>query len=153
MTVGVNTCTPDTPVPDLARWILEKGLEAVVVLKDGNAEGVVDQTDLIRAYGRPDVHELTAEKIMREEVPQVPPDIPLTAAAQIMLDEGVRALFLMHAAAGIEYPAGIITFQHLLRHLAARDPSELKDLGIQAARQTPLELFIQKRDAARRQRK
>jgi crotonyl-CoA carboxylase/reductase len=153
MTVGVETCTPDTPVPDLARWMLEKELEAVVVMEEGNAEGYVDQPALIRAYGRAEVRELTAETIMQAGVPQVPPDIPLTAAAQVMLDEGVRALFLMHASAGIEYPAGVLTFRHLLRHLAARDPNDLKDLGIQAERQSPLDLFIQKRDAARRMRK
>jgi hypothetical protein len=34
--------------------------------------------------------------------------------------------------------------------MAARDEAELGDLGIGAERQTPLEVFIQKRDAARR---
>jgi CBS-domain-containing membrane protein len=153
MTVGVETCTPDTPVPDLARLMFERGLEAVVVMEEGNAEGVVNQSDIVRAYSRLDARKLTAENIMQPGVPQVPPDIPLTAAAQVMLDEGVRALFLMHASGGIEYAAGVLTFRHLLRHLAARDTDELKDLGIQAERQTPLDLFIQKRDAARRMRK
>ena len=32
MTVGVPTCSPDTPLVDLARLILQKDLEAVVVL-------------------------------------------------------------------------------------------------------------------------
>ncbi len=72
---------------------------------------------------------------MREGVPQVPPDIPLTAAAQIMQDQGVRALFLMHHAGGIEYPAAMLSLTtHLLRHLAAKDDDELRDLGIHADR-------------------
>ncbi|OGO37085.1 MAG: hypothetical protein A2W35_02790 [Chloroflexi bacterium RBG_16_57_11] len=32
MTVGVATCSPDTPIDDIARLLLDKGLEAVVVL-------------------------------------------------------------------------------------------------------------------------
>jgi CBS domain-containing protein len=88
---------------------------------------------------------------MRDEVPQVPADIPLAAAAQIMDDLGVRSLFVMHLSGGIEYPVSVISTQHLLRHLAACSEQELADLGIQAERQSPLEAFIQRRDA-RRQR-
>jgi len=151
MTVGVATCAPNTPVVDLARLLVEKNLEAFVVLdgEEGHALGVVGQDELVRAYAHQEVNELKASDILREGVPQVPPDVPLTVAAQLMLDQGVRALFLMHHSAGIEYPAAIITYHHLLRHLVARDESELRDLGMHAERQSPLETFIQRRDAAR----
>jgi CBS domain-containing protein len=153
MTVGVATCSPDTPAGDIARLLLEKGLEAVVVLDpaDGHALGYVSQDELVRAYAhayRP-AAELTAERVMQDEVPQAPPDIPLTAAAQIMLDRGVRVLFLMHHSSGIEYPAALISYQHILRLLGARNQDELHDLGISATRQSPLEAFIQRREAAR----
>jgi CBS domain-containing protein len=152
MTVGVATCSPDTPVGDIARLLLEQGLEAVVVLDraDGHALGYVSQEELVRAFAQPSVDELTAEQVMQDEVPQVPPDIPLSAAAQLMLDRRVRVLFLMHHSSGIEYPAALISYQHLLRLLGARDLTELHDLGISATRQSPLEAFIRRRDAARR---
>ena len=92
---------------------------------------------------------MTAEDVMREGVPQVPPDIPLSAAAMVMHDLGVRTLFLMHHAGGIEYPAAQLTYQHLLRLLAADGEEDLSDLGIYAQRQPPLETFIQRRDEAR----
>jgi len=161
MKVGVPTCPPDASVVEIARLLLEKNLEAVVVLdpEEGHALGVVGQDELVRAYAnRPPPtaadqqppSDLTAVDVMREDVPQAPADIPLTAAAQIMLDQGVRVLFLMHHAGGIEYPAASLSYHHILRHMAARDEAELSDLGIGAERQTPLEVFIQKRDAARR---
>lgn len=152
MTVGVATCPPDTPVADIARLLLERDLESLIVLDpgEGHALGMVGREELMRAYTRPEVRSLKAEDVMSHEVLQVPPDIPLTAAAQIMLDQSVRALFLMHHAGGVVYPAGVITFQHLLRHLAARNIEELKDLGIHATRQSPLEAYFQRRDAARR---
>jgi hypothetical protein len=37
-----------------------------------------------------------------------------------------------------------------LRHIAARDESELKDLGLAAERKSPLEQFIKRRDEARK---
>jgi len=151
MTVGVPTCNAETPVIDLARMVLEQGWEAVVVLDDleGHALGVVSQDELITAYIHAEGRNQNAGEIMRDGVPQVPPDIPVAAAAQLMQDLKVRVLYLMHHAGGIEYPAAMISYRHLLRHLTANNDTELRDLGIQAERQTPLEMFIQRRDAAR----
>jgi predicted transcriptional regulator len=151
MTVGVVTCSEETPVADIARMILDKGLEAIVVLDEaGHALGTVSQFELVKIYNHPDPRKLKAEAIMREGVPQVPPDLPVTTAAQIMQDQGTRALFLMHHAGGIEYPAAVLSYYHLLRYLAADSDEELHDLGIAAARQAPLEAFVNRRDAARR---
>jgi CBS domain-containing protein len=150
MTVGVVTCLPETSIVDIARIMLDSDMEAVVVLEEGNALGIIGQDELVQAFTRPDHAQLTAEQILREGVPQVPADIPLTAAAQYMLDQKVRALFLMHHAGGIEYPAAMISYRHLLRLMASRDPKELNDLGIQADRQSPLDTFLKRRDAARR---
>lgn len=163
MSVGVTTCAPEMLVLDLARLMLEKNLEAVVVLDptDGNALGVVTQEELVKFYSQhvgkdillPGEQDnslsIRAVDIMIEGVPQVPPDIPLTAAAEIMHDKRVRALFLMHHAGGVEYPAAMLSYTHLLRHLAAQDDAELSDLGIAAPRQSPIEAFIKRRDEAR----
>jgi CBS domain-containing protein len=152
MTVGVPTCPTHTPVVEIARLLLDRQLEAVVVLDpDGHAVGVVSRDDLVRLYARGDSLSLTAEDAMQEGVIEVPPDIPLAAAAQIMRDKGVRAVFLMHNASGIIYPAAVLTYTHFLRHLGARSDDELRDLGIKAERRSPVEAFIEKRNAARRQ--
>lgn len=150
MTVGVATCPPDARVGDIARFLLDKQVEAMVVLnEEGHALGVVSQDDLARAYARENARDLRAEDVMTDGVPQVPPDIPLETAAQIMRDKKIRAVFLMHHAGGVEYPAAMLTYKHLLRHLAAQSQDDLKDMGIAAARQAPLEAFKQRRDAAR----
>jgi CBS domain-containing protein len=151
MKVGVPTCGPDIRVSELARLMLDRNLEAVVVLdvESGHAIGVVSQRELVSAYSREEARDLTAEDIMREGVPQSPPDIPLEAAAQIMLDMGVRAIFQMHHAGGVEYPAAMLTYNHLLRHLSAINEAELGDLGIKANREAPLDTFIKRREEAR----
>jgi CBS domain-containing protein len=152
MSVGVATCSPDTLICDIARLLVEKSLEAVVVLDpvEGNALGIVSQDELVRAYTRADARSLRAEEIMQDMVPEVPPDIPLAVAAQIMQDHCVRALFIMHHAAGIEYPAAFLSYRHLMRHLAAKEGEDLRDLGIQAERQSPLDVFFQRREEARK---
>jgi len=153
MTVGVPTCAPDTPVSELARLMLERDVEGVIVLDhEGHAVGMVSQDELIAAYQHDDPRALTAEAIMREDVPELPPDIPLTAAAQLMRDQRVRVVFLTHNAAGITYPAAMLTYRHFLRHLAARADADLADLGIHARRLSPMQMFLQKREMARRRR-
>jgi predicted transcriptional regulator len=153
MSVGVLTCSPETSVVELTRILLEKDLEAAVVLDDhGHAVGIVSRDDLVRAYASgDDVKDLAAEAVMQDGLPQVPPDIPLTAAAQIMQDQGVRIIFLTHHAGGIEYPAAMLSYTHLLRHMAMENAADLSDLGIKANRESPLEAFIKRRDEARRQ--
>jgi CBS domain-containing protein len=151
MSVGVPTCGTTYPVLDLVRTMLEKELEGVVVLDEhGHAVGVVTWNELTVAYAHEGYEALTAEAVMRAELPKVPPDIPLAAAAQIMRDLDTRVLYMTHHAGGIEYPAAYLSCRHLLRHMAMRGPDDLKDLGIKAERESPLETFFRRRDEARR---
>jgi CBS domain-containing protein len=151
MAVGVATCPPGAPIVDIARLLLEQQLEGVVVLDaEGHGAGFISRDELVQAYTRDDCRDLTAEDVMRDSIPQVPPDIPLVAAAQLMRDQGVRVVYMMHHSGGIIYPAASLSYTQLLRHLAARGDEELQDLGTAAPRKTPLETFIEKRDAARR---
>jgi predicted transcriptional regulator len=151
MKVGVASCAPETLVSEVAHLLREKGIEGIIVLdqEEGHALGMISQNELADAFIRhgADARNLKAEEIMRDNIPQVPPDIPLQAAFQIMRDTGVRIVFLMHHAGGVKYSAAALSFSHLMRYL---DDSELTDLGIKADRMSPLDAFIQKRDAARR---
>ena len=148
MSVGAPTCSVETPIVDLAKKMLEKDWEAVVVLESdqGHAVGVVSQRELLQAYTRSDYTQLTAEDLMGENIPTVPPDIPITAAAQLMLDQGTRVVYITHHAGGIKYPAAWLTLKHLLRYLTGDD---LSDLGIRATREKPLDVFIRRREEAR----
>ncbi len=146
MTVGVVTCTPQTTVPELAQLLLDHDLDEVIVLDDGKSLGVVGQDDLIAAIAKDGAKSLSAGDVMREGVPQIPRDIPLKAAAQIMRDQRERTLFLMHHAGD---PAAAISYKHYLRYLAAADLADLHDLGIKAERIPPLEDLFQRRTTAR----
>jgi CBS domain-containing protein len=150
MTVGVVTCNPQTTVPELAQMLLDHDLDEVIVLDEGKALGVVGQDELVAAFSRDEYKDITALEVMREGVSQVPPEIPLTAAAQLMRDQGVRTFFLMHHAAGIEYPAATISYKHFLRLLAAENQADLSDLGIRADRVAPLDEFIQRREETKK---
>lgn len=152
MTVGVATCKTTTPIVDVARFLIENNVEEMVVLgEEGEGVGICGYKELVNAYEREDIHELIAEDVMSEGVPELPSDITLKLAAQLMKDKDIRVAYMNHNSAGIIYPAASISFKHLVRHLAAKDESELKDLGINAERKSPIEKFMERRDEARRQ--
>lgn len=158
MSVGVVTVPPDAKAEEVARLMLAKEIEAVIVLEpeDGHAVGAITLDEIVAAYalyvdtddGLPD--DLTASRIMREDIPQIPPDIPLSTAAQMMRDQRVRVFFMMHHAGGVIYPAAYLSYKHLVRHFTSQSADDLKDLGIQASRKAPLEDFIARREAARK---
>lgn len=151
MTIGVPTCKASTLVADIARFLVENNVEEMVVLgSEGEGLGVVGYEELVTAYHRENIRELTAEQIMREGVPELPSDIPLTVAAQMMKDKNVRVAYMNHNSAGIIYPAASISYKHIVRHIAAKDESELKDLGLAAERKSPIEVFIERREESRK---
>ncbi|MFZ5857630.1 MAG: CBS domain-containing protein [Chloroflexota bacterium] len=151
MTIGIPTCKTDTPVVDIARFLIDNNAEEMVVLGDeGEGVGVVGYEELVTAYHRENVRELTAEDVMREGIIELPSDIPLTVAAQMMKDKKTRVAYMNHNSAGIIYPAAMISYKHIVRHLAAKDESELKDLGLKAERKSPVEVFIERKNEARK---
>jgi len=151
MTVGVPTCKWETPVVEIARFLLEHHVEAMCVLDaEGHGIGVVGEQELVAAYGRDDLEVLKAEDVMREGVPELNADLPLPVAAQMLKDKGTRIAYMTHNSGGITYPAAYISYRHILRHMAARDENDLKDLGLAAERKPPLQVFIERRDEARR---
>ncbi len=151
MTVGVPTCKSSTQVVEAARFILEHNIDELVVLgAEGEGVGVVGYEELVSAYSRENVKSLTVEEIMREGIPELPADIPIAVAAQMMKDQDIRVAYMNHNSAGIIYPAALISYRHIVRHIAAKDESELKDLGLAAERKSPVEQFIARRDEARR---
>ncbi|MBE0598942.1 MAG: CBS domain-containing protein [Desulfuromonadales bacterium] len=48
----VITCTPETPVSDIAALMVEHGVHLIPVLEDGRVIGVVARLDIIRSMGR-----------------------------------------------------------------------------------------------------
>ena len=152
MTVGVPTCKSTTPVVDIARFLIDNNVEEMVVLGlEGEGIGVCGYQELVDAYAREGARDLTAEDIMSEGIPELPADITVQLAAQLMQDKGIRVAYMNHNSAGIIYPAALISYRHLVRHLAAKDETELKDLGINAERKSPIDAFRERRDKARKQ--
>lgn len=151
MRIGVMTTSPETSVQDLSKLFIERNVEVVIILEpsDGNAIGVVTQNELIKSFAKDCYINLTARDIMQEEIPQIPPEIPIKTAAQMMLDNEIRTYFLMHHSNGVIYPAASISIKEILQYLAAKYDSELAGLGFAADRENPLTQFLIRKKSRR----
>lgn len=147
MHIGVPTCPIETPLVEAARALLAKQLEALVVLDErGHAMGLLSRREVAVAFVQAGIsgnsfETLTVTDVMRANIPEVPADIPASAAVQIMLDKNVREIYVMHHEGGICYPAAVLRFEDVLRFVSAETEADLGGMGSGAARKSPIELF------------
>ena len=150
MHIGVATCQTDTPLVEAVRTLLREDLESLIVLDEhSHAVGMLSRREVVAVYGRlgadtRDVRALAVADVMRPDIPEVPPDIPATVAVQIMLDRGIREIYLMHHGGGASWPAAVLRFEDVLRYLAAESEADLADMGAGAPRTSTIEAFMQR---------
>lgn len=142
MQVGVPTCREEAPLLEVARLLVERNAGALVVLdEDGNAVGWVGEEHVAQTIEEP-FGRLTAADVMDEDVPTIQPDLPAAAVAHLMLDRGLRQMFVTHHAGGIVYPAAVLTLQDVVRVIAGMDRAP--GVGVGAERPSPIDLFKQR---------
>ncbi len=162
MTRDTVTVTPETPVPDLVRMLLARGISgAPVVDKDGVLVGMVTEGDLVRRaelgterkrgawasfftgtavlareYVRS--HGLTVSDVMTQGAVAVAPDTPLNEIADVMEGRRVRRVPVVQDGKVV----GIVSRANLLRAWAslsgAAKPASADDTAIRDALLTEL---------------
>lgn len=116
---GVISCRVDTPLEEIAQRLMEYQINALFVLdQSGKACGVVSQADLVRAYVQGGWSDLVAEDIMTPDVVTVVPDIPVTAAAQLMLDKNIHRLLIVQRGLVPDRPVGVLSMSDIVREMA-----------------------------------
>ncbi len=139
MQVGVPTCREDTPLRDAARLLVERNVGALIVLdEDANMAGWIGEQHVAQVCGS-STATMRAGDVMVEHVPEILPDVPAAAAAHLMLDQGLRQMFVTHHAGGIKYPAAMITLQDVCRIVACMERAP--GVGVGAERPSAIDLF------------
>jgi CBS domain-containing protein len=110
MHAGIFSCSPDTPLDEVARLMGEHRVHAIAVPEVGHGRpwgtwGIVSDMDLMAAVaaGR----EATARQLTTASSPTISADEDLGSAARAMCAGGVSHLVVLDGAGG--YPVGIIS--------------------------------------------
>ena len=125
MKIGVPVCSRETPLPEVARILALERADAVIVMDEFGACGVVSQTDLVRAYPR-NFALLTAQEIMSEKIIEVAPEAPIAAAANLMNEEKVHQVFLMHSHPGPSRPSAVVTMRAIVREMGGLEKEQVQ---------------------------
>ncbi len=121
MKIGVPTCRREDKLPTIAKIMARENADAVIVMDDYGACGVVSQSDLVHAYSR-NVELIAAEDVMTDKIISVAPDSPLTTVANLMQEEKVHQVFIMHDHPGPSRPSAVVTMRALVREMAGLSP-------------------------------
>ncbi len=121
MKIGVPTCRREDKLPAVARMMARENADAVIVMDDYGACGIVSQSDLVRVYPR-NFELLTAQDVMTDKITSIAPEAPITAAANIMHEERVHQLFVMHEHPGPSRPSAVVTMRAIVRAMGGLEP-------------------------------
>ncbi len=121
MKIGVPTCRREDKLPTIAKIMARENADAVIVMDDYGACGVVSQSDLVHAYSR-NVELIAAEDVMTDKIISVAPESPLTTVANLMQEEKVHQVFIMHDHPGPSRPSAVVTMRALVREMAGLAP-------------------------------
>lgn len=122
MTVGVISCTPDTPLRRVAAIMADQQVHSVYVFDYGVEDdettelwGLVSDLDLVAA-GRKDIDLQTARDSTVTPLIRVRTDDSLDRAAQLMAEYGVSHLAVVDPRT--ERPVGVLSTLDIARVLA-----------------------------------
>ena len=126
---NLTSCPVDTPFRDAVRILVAEALESLIVLgSQGRAVGLFGRREVIEVYARlgtkslDDLQKLTLADTMNTDIPTVPPDIPALTAAQIMLDQGLRDIYVMHPtkdSSTPNRPVGVLWLSDVVAEIAS----------------------------------
>lgn len=125
MKIGVPTCSLETPLPEVAKIMARENMDAIIVMDEFGACGVVSQSDLVHAYPR-NFQLLAAKDVMTDKIISIPPEAAATAASHLMQDEKVHQLFIMHEHPGPSRPSAVVTMRAIIRDMAGLEPERLE---------------------------
>lgn len=132
MKIGVPTCEADTPLHEVAQIMARDNVDALVVMDEFGACGVLSQSDLVRAYPR-NYELITAKDVMTDRIIGISPDIAVTAAAHLFTDERVHQVYIMHEHPGPSRPSAVLTMRALVREMAGLEPEKIERLRLVGA--------------------
>lgn len=116
---GVISCSPETGLEEVASIMRERGISAVVVVKDGMAAGLISKTDLVNAsYIQPYMRYwpgMAARHLMSTSVISIRPDASLGHALDLLRVHGIHRLVVSEPTPAGERLVGILSLTDVAR--------------------------------------
>jgi CBS domain-containing protein len=118
MSYAIVTCLPDASPEAIARAMTERKSRSVVVIDEkGRAVGVITGADMLSLY-EPAERMQTAADLMSQPVITADPDLPLAAAADLMITREIHRLVVVDRSEVAGAPLGIVSTSDIVAEMA-----------------------------------
>ena len=120
---GVMTCRRDTPIQDVARFMADNDVSALVVVNDDeHMIGLISRTDLINARLYEQYWEhwrgLTAGHIMVTDVVVVSKHDTMQVASKLMMEQHIHRVVVIEQNGSGQKPVGVLSVTDVVRDIA-----------------------------------
>ena len=116
MSTPVETCTPDTPIRDIARRMVQQSIGAIMVCDNKNKlTGIVTERDLVAkvlARETADCQTASANDVMTPKPYTMAPDTFMYEATTFMMSHKIKHMPILDRGEIV----GIVTFQDLMKY-------------------------------------
>jgi len=114
----VISCRVDTTLKEVAARLDSERINALVVVDEsGDLSGIVSQTDLVKAWDR-EWENMVAEDVMTSDVVTIVADIPVLAAAELMVDNQIHRVVITQGGLAPRRPVGVLSMTDVVREMA-----------------------------------
>ncbi len=151
---GVVSCDSSTSVRDAAHMMNLQRLRSLVVMDfDCALGGIISETDIVAAKmlneGARSWDQLTVGEIMTNRVLTVPPDMPLTDAARMIVDHRIHRVVVAEPD-DICNPIGILSLGDIMRYVEGKEA--VAEVTLASTNLTPARKAAIKKKAAPRKK-
>jgi CBS domain-containing protein len=116
MSGAIVTCTPETSLQAASRAMCERHSRSIIVIDDrGRAVGVITGNDLLSLYDGEQPS--TVADLMTKPI-TCTPDLPLSDAAEVMINQEVHRLVVADPAHEDGVPMGIVSTSDIVAEMA-----------------------------------
>ncbi len=117
MSTGVVSVSPDTKLSDIAKIMVEEGIHGVYVFDPTKKiAGVVEDSDIIKIFGKKLVEKTTAKEVMSKVDVKISPETPIEEVVNIMREKKKRKLYVFYQESDL-FPVGVISIRDIIREV------------------------------------
>ncbi|MGK7376325.1 CBS domain-containing protein [Planococcus sp. 1R117A] len=118
MTTDVQTCTLDTPLQEIATWMLNLDVGSIPIVDNGKLAGIITDRDIVtRGIAAQFSLDTPVRQILSSDLVTGTPDMDLEEAADLMAEHQIRRLPIVEG----DRLVGIVS----LGDVAVKDPSDM----------------------------
>jgi CBS domain-containing protein len=133
MRKGLLTCTPDTPLGQVAILLTERRVHALIVSNPTGAPlGLISDFDLLAGewlstdtQGLATMKKLTARDLMTSPIDSIEADAPVERAAHLMLEKQIHRLMVSEN----DRPTGVISISDIVASIAGQTKARRETVG------------------------